>query len=102
MAESGGAPSPVELARQRFIAGDTATARRECEAILKGTGCGFSDVVKASVFLVDLADFAEMNRVFAARFGEHRPARSTVQVSKLPAGARVEIDFVAIIPAAQR
>jgi len=54
--------------------------------------------VKATVFLTDLASFAEMNGVFAARFVDHRPARSTVQVVALPAGARVEIELVVRLP----
>jgi 2-iminobutanoate/2-iminopropanoate deaminase len=48
------------------------------------------------VFLVDMADFADMNAVYAAAFGEHKPARSTVAVNGLPRGVRVEIDVVAI------
>lgn len=92
----------LDPATTKLVEGDVAaqTARvfDNLEAILKAAGCGFSDVVKASVFLVDLGDFAEMNRVFTARFGDHRPARSTVEVSKLPAGARVEIDLVARVP----
>jgi len=93
---------PFDPATMKIVEGDivvqTERVFDNLEAILKGAGCGFSDVVKASVFLVDLADFAEMNKVFAARFGDHRPARSTVQVSKLPAGARVEIDLQAVVP----
>lgn len=68
------------------------------EAILAGAGCSFADVVKANVFLIDLAHFARANEIFEKRFGGHRPARSTVQVAKLPAGARIEIDVIARIP----
>lgn len=93
---------PLDPATMKLVEGDIAvqTARvfDNLEAILKGAGCGFPDVVKATVFLTDLGDFARMNEVFAARFGAHRPARSTVQVSRLPAGALVEIDFVARVP----
>jgi 2-iminobutanoate/2-iminopropanoate deaminase len=93
---------PLDPATMKLVEGDIAvqTARvfANLEAILTGAGCGFSDVVKATVFLTDLGDFARMNEVFAARFGAHRPARSTVQVSRLPAGARVEIDLVARVP----
>jgi 2-iminobutanoate/2-iminopropanoate deaminase len=56
--------------------------------------------VKTTVFLTDMGSFAEMNGAYAARFGDHRPARSTVQVGALPAGARVEIEIVAKLPAA--
>jgi 2-iminobutanoate/2-iminopropanoate deaminase len=68
------------------------------EAILKGAGCTLADVVKVNVFVTDLADFAKLNDAMAARFGEHRPARTTVQVAKLPAGAQLEMDMVAAIP----
>ena len=52
-------------------------------------------MVKTTVFLVDMADFAAMNEVYARHFGDHRPARSTVAVAGLPKGARVEIDVIA-------
>jgi len=65
------------------------------EAILKGAGCTLQDVIKVTVFMTDLGDFAKMNEVYAARFGSHRPARSTVQISKLPSNAQLEIDVVA-------
>jgi len=93
---------PLDPATMKLVEGDIATQTERVfdnlAAILKSAGCGFDDVVKASVFLADLADFAEMNKVFAARFGDHRPARSTIQAAKLPAGARVEIDLTAAIP----
>lgn len=66
------------------------------KAVLAAAGCGFEDVIKATVFLVDLNDFQGMNGVFSEFFGTHRPARSTIQVAKLPAGARVEIEVIAI------
>lgn len=65
------------------------------EAILNAAGSSLSQVVKVTVFLTDLSEFAAMNGVFARRFGEHRPARSTIQVAALPTGARVEIEAVA-------
>jgi len=68
------------------------------EAILKGAGCALQDVVKITVFMTDLGDFAKMNEAYAARFGSHRPARSTVQVSKLPGNASLEMDVVARVP----
>ena len=93
---------PLDPATMKLVEGDIARQTSQIfdnlAAILEGAGCAFKDVVKATVFLADLQDFAEMNRVFAERFGEHRPARSTVQVSKLPAGACVEIDLTAFIP----
>jgi 2-iminobutanoate/2-iminopropanoate deaminase len=65
------------------------------EAVLAEAGLSFHDVVKTTVFLTRMTDFAPMNAVYAARFGEHRPARSTVAVAELPAGAIVEIDVIA-------
>ena len=64
-------------------------------AVLGTAGCTLSDVVKATVYVTDLADFQTLNRIYAAAMGDHKPARSTVQVAALPAGALVEIDLVA-------
>ena len=64
-------------------------------AILRAAGSDFSQVVKTTVYLVDMNDFPAMNEVYAKAFGEHRPARSTVAVSALPKGVRVEIDAIA-------
>jgi 2-iminobutanoate/2-iminopropanoate deaminase len=65
-------------------------------AVLSAAGCKPSNVVKTTVFLKDLNDFAGMNQVYADYFGEHRPARSTVQAARLPADARVEIECIAV------
>ena len=67
------------------------------EAILSAAGAGWGDVVKTTVFLQDMGDFAKMNEVYAEVFGSARPARSTVQVSALPRGVLVEIDAVAAV-----
>lgn len=78
--------------------GFEAQARRVFEnlrAVLAASGCGFADVVKATVYLADMADFATLNGIYSEAFGDHRPARSTVQAAALPKGARVEIDLVA-------
>jgi 2-iminobutanoate/2-iminopropanoate deaminase len=66
------------------------------KAVLSAAGCSLSNVIKTTVYLADLDEFAGMNEVYAATFGEHRPARACVQVARLPAGARVEIDAVAV------
>lgn len=63
--------------------------------VLASCGCTFADVVKATVYVVDLADFPRLNAIYAEAMGDHRPARSTVQVAALPKGALVEIDLVA-------
>ncbi len=65
-------------------------------AVLRGAGTDLNQVVKTTLFLVDLADFEALNLVYARAFGDHKPARSTVQVAALPRGARVEIDAIAV------
>lgn len=86
---------PLDPATMKLVEGDIAVQTHRVfdnlEAILKGAGCALADVVKTTVFMTDLGDFAKMNEVYAARFGDHRPARSTVQVVRLPAGAQIEI-----------
>lgn len=67
-------------------------------AVLASAGCGWSDVLKAVVFLADMGDFPTLNRIYAETMGSHKPARSTVQVAGLPKGALVEIELVARIP----
>ena len=68
---------------------------RNLEAVLAANDMTFANVVKTTVFLTDLADFAAVNAVYATRFPEHPPARSCVQVAALPAGAKLEIELVA-------
>jgi 2-iminobutanoate/2-iminopropanoate deaminase len=67
--------------------------------LLEGAGASLTDVVKTTVFLVDMDDYAEMNRVYVEEFGDHRPARSAVAVAALPLGARVEVEAWAHRPA---
>jgi 2-iminobutanoate/2-iminopropanoate deaminase len=64
-------------------------------AILEAAGSGLDRLVKTTVFLLDLADFAAMNEVYARHVGDRPPARSTIGISQLPSGARVEIEAVA-------
>ena len=72
---------------------------RNIQAILEAAGTDLSRVLRCGVFLVDLRDFEAMNAAYARVFGEHRPARTTVQVASLPdKGLRVEIDAVAYLP----
>ena len=93
---------PLDPVTMKLVEGDIAaqTSRvlESLSAILAASGCSLSSVVKTTVFLAEMGDFAEMNRVYAERFGAHRPARSTVQVAKLPAGARIEIEVIAKLP----
>jgi 2-iminobutanoate/2-iminopropanoate deaminase len=79
------------------ITEQTARALENLRAILTAAGTSFSQVVKTTVFLVDMADFTAMNEVYGRVFGNHRPARSTVAVAALPRGARVEIEVIATV-----
>lgn len=67
------------------------------EAVLAAAGCTFRDVVKTTVFLQTMDEFAAMNTVYAAWMGDHRPARSTVAVAGLPKGVRVEVEVIALV-----
>ena len=77
-------------------------ALRNLEHVVREAGGAISDIVKTTVFVVDLGDFAKVNQVYADFFGESRPARSTVGVSRLPLGAAVEIEAVAILKSGGR
>ncbi|HEX6088891.1 MAG TPA: RidA family protein [Gemmatimonadales bacterium] len=77
------------------ITEQTEQVMKNLGAILAAAGSDFAKVVKTTVFLTDMADFQAMNEVYARAFGDHRPARSTVAVSGLPKGVRVEIEVVA-------
>jgi 2-iminobutanoate/2-iminopropanoate deaminase len=74
----------------------TAQALANLERILLAAGSSLAQVVKTTVFLQDLGDFAAMNEVYAARFPADPPARSTVEVARLPSGALVEIEAIAL------
>jgi len=78
------------------IADQTRRALDNLKAVLEGAGSSLDNVVKTTVFLVDFGEFGAMNEVYATYFTSDPPARSTVEVSTLPAGARVEIEAVAI------
>ena len=64
-------------------------------SVLDSAGTSITDVVKTTVFLVDMDDYAEMNRIYMEEFANHRPARSAVAVAQLPLGARIEIEAIA-------
>lgn len=70
---------------------------KNVEALLSEAGAGFANVVKTTVYLADIADFAAVNEVYASKFGEPFPARSAFQVAALPAGGLVEIEVVAAL-----
>jgi 2-iminobutanoate/2-iminopropanoate deaminase len=69
------------------------------EAVLAAAGASFADVVRATVYLLDLGDFPVLNELYAARFSAPFPARVTVGVAALPRGARIEMDVIAVRPA---
>ena len=83
----------------QMIAGDTATETRRVMdnlgALLKAAGLTFSDVIRTTIFLADLGDFATVNEVYGTYFTSPAPARATVQVARLPRDARIEIDAIA-------
>ena len=87
-------PATGELVSGGFEAG-VERVFDNLEAVLKAAGASLNNVVKTTVYLIRMSDFAAMNGVYARRFGNHRPARSTVAVAELPKGAAVEIDLIA-------
>jgi 2-iminobutanoate/2-iminopropanoate deaminase len=78
------------------VAAQTAQVLKNLAAVLRGAGLTFEDVVKTTVYLADMADFAAMNEVYAKSFGESLPARTTIAAAGLPKGAKVEIDLIAL------
>ena len=85
----------------QLVPGDfAAQARRVFEnlgAVLAAAGASFGNVAKATVYLANLADFEVLNAIYAEYFGDHKPARTTVQVAGLPRKAALEIDLIAIV-----
>ena len=92
---------PLDPATGELVKGtieeETTRALENVRGALGAAGAGLEHVVKTTVFLVDLADFARMNAVYGAYFAAPAPARSTVQVAALPRGARVEIEAIAVL-----
>ncbi len=90
---------PLDPATGKIVDGgieeQTARVLRNLEAVLSAGGASLAAVVKTTVYMIDLADFPKMNAVYGKFFSGDPPARATVQVAKLPAGALVEIDAVA-------
>jgi 2-iminobutanoate/2-iminopropanoate deaminase len=70
---------------------------RNLEAVLKEAGSSFDRVLKATVYVTDLGNFQTLNAIYASYFGDHKPARTTIQASALPKGGAVEIDLVALV-----
>ena len=93
---------PLDPATMKLVEGDvtaqTEQVMRNLEAVLAAAGSSFARVVKTTCFLADLADFPAFNAVYARAFPTSPPARSTVQVARLPMGALVEVECVALAP----
>ena len=93
---------PLDPATGQLVVGEikvmTERVMENLGAVLAAAGCGFPDVVKTTIFLADMADFAAVNEVYGKRFTAQPPARSTVQAAGLPRGARVEIELIARKP----
>jgi 2-iminobutanoate/2-iminopropanoate deaminase len=91
---------PLDPTTMQIVEGgireQTERVMNNLSAVLQAAGSSLDRVVKTTVFLADLADFAEMNETYGRFFGEAPPARSTVQVSRLPRDVRVEIDLIAL------
>jgi 2-iminobutanoate/2-iminopropanoate deaminase len=92
---------PLDAATGQMVGGDDVTAQAvkvmdNLGAVLRAAEMDFENVVKATIFLLDLEDFAAVNEVYAARFSGAPPARACVQVARLPKDARVEIDCIAV------
>ena len=92
---------PTDPATGEFVAGgvaeQTEQVLRNLSAVLEAAGAGLDQVVKTTVFLVDMTDFAAMNDVYARFFSKEPPARATVAAAGLPRNARVEIDAIAMM-----
>ena len=76
------------------VVAETHQVMKNIGAVLGDVGLGFDDIVKTTIFLADMADFAAVNEVYGAYVGESRPARSTIQAGALPGGFRVEIESI--------
>ncbi len=88
-------PQSGQMVGDGDVARETEQVLENLQAVLEAAGLAFDDVVAATIYLTDLADFARVNEIYGRRFGEAPPARATVQVAALPKGARVEIALVA-------
>lgn len=91
-------PRTGQLVGQGDVAAETRRVLDNLQAVLAAAGCGFGDVVKTTIFLADMADFATVNAIYAERFVSAPPARATVQVAGLPRAVRVEIEAIAVRP----
>lgn len=93
---------PLDPRTGEMVEGGAAEQAQRClqsiDAILRAAGLSRSDVAKVTIYMLDLSAFASVNDTYAAFFGDHRPARATVEVSALPKGAAIELDAIAVRP----
>lgn len=93
---------PVDPASGNLVSGDIAAqaeqVMRNVTALLTAAGLGFEHVVKTTVYLADMNEFAAMNDVYSRFIADPPPARATVQVARLPRDVRIEVDCIAVIP----
>ena len=93
---------PLDPVTGELVRGDAAAqaeqVMKNLRAVLEAGGCGFGDVVRATVYLVDLAQFGAVNAVYERFVPAPYPARATLQVAALPRGAQVEIEVTALVP----
>ena len=90
---------PLDPKSDQIVSGDIAAQTRRVldniAAVLRAEGLGFENIVKTTIFLTDLSDFQTVNEIYGSYFKQDLPARSTVQVSALPRGAKIEIEVIA-------
>lgn len=90
---------PLDPKTGDLVGGDirqqTTRVLENLKALLEAAGASLQSVVKTTVFLADMSEFASMNEVYASYFGDHKPARSTIQAARLPRDVRVEIEAIA-------
>lgn len=91
---------PLDPATNELVSGDIRLETRQVmenlQGVLQAAGCDFGQVVRTTIYLVDMADFPAVNEVYGGYFSGQKPARATVAVAALPKGARVEIDALAV------
>ena len=92
---------PIDPTSGELVSGDitvqTELVMRNLGALLRAAGAGFEHVVRTTVFLADLDDFAAMNEVYSRHVGTPPPARATVQVARLPRTVKIEVDAIAVL-----
>ena len=92
---------PIDVATGEFVSSEvsaqTEQVLKNLSAVLEAAGSSLKSVVKTTVFLADMNDFAAMNEVYAKHFSDNKPARATVQAARLPRDARVEIEAIGLI-----